>query len=84
MMEDCSNSTVSNVQEAVQAARARGWPALKGGADAARMRLGDGMDLARDASRSLGGFVERQPIVAIAGAFLIGYLTAWMLRKATS
>jgi hypothetical protein len=77
------DSVVSGAQEAVEKAQ-RSWTGLKSRAGAARDRIDDGLDLARDAGKSLSGFVERQPLMAIAAAFLVGYMAAWALRKVSS
>lgn len=83
-MVDGGNSIGSSTQEAAEAAKQRSWPAIKSGAKTAQARLGDGMDLVKGASKSLSGFVEEQPLLAIAGAFVVGYMAAWMLRKISS
>jgi hypothetical protein len=52
--------------------------------DHAQEHLGDGLDYVRELSGSLNDFVVRQPFIAIAGAFVIGYLAARMLRRVSS
>jgi len=61
-----------------------GGSAAKEGFDRAQEYLDDGLDYARKASRTLADFVTRQPLLAIGGAFLIGYLAARMLRRVSS
>jgi hypothetical protein len=66
------------------AALGMGVSAAKEGFDHAQEYLDDGLDYARKASRTLADFVTRQPLLAIGGAFLIGYLAARMLRRVSS
>ena len=84
--------------EAIETATRRGAAALKMGAatardgiraakeglDHAQEHLGDGLDYVRELSGSLNDFVVRQPFIAIAGAFVIGYMAARMLRRVSS
>jgi len=53
-------------------------------ADRARERikngLGDAPELLSSLNAQLGAFVRQQPIVALAGAFLVGYLVARTAR----
>ena len=54
------------------------------GLGCAREHLDDGLDLVRGLAGSVNDFVTRQPLVAIAGAFLIGYVAARILRRVSS
>ncbi|HKD69509.1 MAG TPA: hypothetical protein VKB84_21905 [Candidatus Binataceae bacterium] len=98
MSESLSNSIFGNSGANVEAAAAQGKAALKQGVRAARQgmdaagegiqyaqdHIGDGLDIIKDATNSLSNFVANQPLLAVAGAFLIGYIAARMLRKASS
>jgi hypothetical protein len=54
------------------------------GLECARGHLDDGLDLVRGLADSANDFVARQPLVAVAAAFLIGYVAARMLRRVSS
>jgi hypothetical protein len=98
MTENLSDSIPGNSSWNVGSAAKQGKAALRQGVEAAhkgveaaREGLGqaqdyvnDGVDLLNDAANSLSEFVSRQPLVAVAGAFLIGYMAARLLRKASS
>jgi hypothetical protein len=98
MTEEFNSNIAGAGDEAVETAARRGAAALKMGAatardgiraakeglDHAQEHLGDGLDYVRELSGSLNDFVVRQPFIAIAGAFVIGYLAARMLRRVSS
>jgi hypothetical protein len=98
MTEEFNSNIAADAGEAIETATRRGAAALKMGAatardgiraareglDHAQEHLGDGLDYVREASGSLNDFVVRQPFIAIAGAFVIGYLAARMLRRVSS
>lgn len=44
-------------------------------------RFGDGATAAKQAVGSALGFVQEQPWVAVAGAFVLGYLTAQLVKR---
>ena len=91
MTENLNSIAGSETCQSIEAGIKRGAAALgmgasaaKEGFDHAREYFDDGLDYARGASRTLNNFVARQPLVAIGGAFLIGYLAARMLRSVSS
>jgi hypothetical protein len=51
------------------------------GDGSAREYASKGMDYVNEASEDLSEFVKRQPWVALAGAFAIGYIVARALRR---
>jgi len=51
------------------------------GGDSAREYASKGMDYVSEASEDLSEFVKRQPWVALAGAFAVGYIVARALRR---
>ena len=53
------------------AALKHGMKAARGGLNSAHEHLDDGPDMVRGLAGSLNEFVTRQPLVAVAGAFLI-------------
>ncbi len=52
--------------------------------ECARGHLDDGLDLIRELAGSVNDFVTRQPLAAVAGAFLLGYVAARILRRVSS
>ncbi|SRR5579871_2244593 len=89
-----SNSGVNVGAAAKQGKEAlrQGVDAARRGASAAKETLGqaqdyimhDGLDMLTDLTNSLSDFVARQPLMAVAGAFLIGYMAARVLRRVSS
>ena len=47
----------------------------------ARLYADRGMEVAGDLSTSLSDFVQREPWMAVLGAFVVGYAAAQLLRK---
>ncbi len=88
MTENLNSAVGGEAGQSIEAGVRRGAAALGLGVSAAKDGLGnaqeyldDGLDYARGASRTLTDFVSRQPLLAIGGAFLMGYLAARMLRR---
>lgn len=69
--------------QGVKAAR-EGVRTAREGIEYASEHVNDGVDFAKSMASSLSDFVARQPLVAVAGAFLVGYLAARMLRRVSS
>lgn len=79
----------------IDAARKQGKAFLKQGVDAARQgvsaareglqyaqeHLGDGVDVVKTMANTVSEFVHEQPLIAVAGAFLIGYMAARLMRR---
>ncbi len=98
MTENMRDSILGNSGLNVEAAKRQGKAVFQQGMDAARQgvsaaregmeyaqdHVGDGVDLVKSLANSLSEFVSERPLVAVAGAFLIGYLAARMLRRAPS
>jgi ElaB/YqjD/DUF883 family membrane-anchored ribosome-binding protein len=51
------------------------------GYETAREYADTGIDYVGDLSQRVGEFVKRDPWIAVAGAFVIGYLAAQLLRR---
>ncbi len=97
MTESLTNS-ISNTELNAEAAARQGRAALDQGVKAARQgvaaarqsveyaseHMNDGVDFIRAMAGSLSDYVARQPLMAVAGAFLIGYMAARMLRRVSS
>jgi hypothetical protein len=98
MAENLSNSIFgnsgANFESAAKQGKAafrQGIDAARKGVDAARESMGNpqeyvdrGVNLAGELTETLSDFISRQPLLAVAGAFLIGYMAARMLRKVSS
>ena len=92
------NTTLSNSGDAISKAAERGGAALKQGIDVARGGLesakgaldsaqdqvGDGVDYVIGMMRTVNDMVVRQPLLAVGGAFLIGYIAARLMRRVSS
>jgi hypothetical protein len=88
MTENLNNIVGGEATQSIEAGVRRGAAAIgmgvsaaKDGLDHAQEYLDDGFDYARKAGQTLTDFVTRQPLLAIGGAFLMGYLAARMLRR---
>lgn len=91
MTESLNSAVGGEACQSIQAGVKRGAAALgigvsaaKKGLDNAQEYLDDGLDYARKAGQTLTDLVTRQPLLAIGGAFLVGYLVARMLRQVSS
>lgn len=95
MSENWNNSILSNTgvdvegaarqgKAALNQAARQGMKAAQQGIGYAQDHLGDGVDMVKSVTASLSDFVSNQPLLAVAGAFLIGYIAARMLRRASS
>ena len=98
MTENLNNSILSSTGVDVEAAAKQGKAALnqgiktacqgmkaaQQGIEYAQEHVGDGLDMVKSLTASLSDFVSNQPLVAVAGAFLVGYIAARMLRRASS
>ena len=84
---DAVNKATAMTKESVSAASAAAHEAAHAGSDAmtagyenAREYLSSGLNHAGEMSESVVDFVERQPWVALLGAFVLGYVAAKALR----
>lgn len=85
-MSDTINETISQAGEQVsqtaQALRDAGRQALNSRAvEATRDYVERGRNALSDASDSLSGFVRREPWLALAAAFVVGYVAAQVVRR---
>lgn len=67
--------------EAFGNARKAGRAALEGGYDSMREYGEKSLDYASQAGENMLDFVKREPLLAIAGAFLVGYVAAQVIRR---
>jgi ElaB/YqjD/DUF883 family membrane-anchored ribosome-binding protein len=74
---EAARATSDTIEKAGDAAR----EAIEQGKESAREYVSKGLDYASGVSDELTEFVQRQPWLALAGAFLIGYVAARALRR---
>src|SRR5579871_1407887 len=75
--DEAVGSAAGTARDALGTAR----EAMDAGYDSARQYANKGLNYAGDVSDTLADFVQRQPWVALAGAFVVGYLAAKALRQ---
>ena len=75
------NNLSNTANETLENARDMGREAIDKGYDTARDYVSKGADYAGEVSDTLTDFVQRQPWLALAGAFVIGYVAAKALRQ---
>lgn len=78
---DNLNKAAAAASDTVEDVKNMGREAIEKGYDDTREYVSKGMDYASDVSDGLTDFVQHQPWVALAGAFLIGYVAAKVLRQ---
>lgn len=69
-----ASDTLNNVRKASH-------DALSDTLDSAREYGAKSLDLVGQASEGLLDFVKREPLLAVAGAFLVGYVAAQVIRR---
>ncbi len=61
----------------------QGQEAAREGLKMARDYADSGLDAAAELSENMGEFVKREPLMALAGAFAVGFVVAHILRRLT-
>lgn len=61
----------------------QGQEAAREGLKMARDYADTGLDAAAELSENLGDFVKREPLIALLGAFAVGFVAAHILRRLT-
>jgi len=81
-MEADEKATISSAaKEMASVARGLGQQAVEGGYTTARQYAEESLDYITDISGRLGELVSRDPWIAVAGAFLVGYIAAQFMRR---
>lgn len=83
-MDDLSkaaNKAGMAANDTMEDAKNAGREAIEKGYDTTREYVSKGVDYAGELSDGLSEFVQRQPWVALAGAFVIGYVAAKAFRQ---
>jgi hypothetical protein len=79
--KDAASGMTAAAAHTIEKAKDIGRDAIDKGYEGARDYASKGLDYAGEVSDSLTDFAQRQPWVALAGAFVIGYVAAQALRK---
>jgi len=80
-MKDAGNDMAPAAADTFEKAKGIGRDAIDKGYEGARDYASKGMEYADEVSESVTEFAQRQPWVALAGAFVVGYVAAKALRK---
>jgi hypothetical protein len=80
-MKDAASGMTAAAADTIEKAKDIGRDAVDKGYEGAREYASKGMDYAGEVSESLAEFAQRQPWVALAGAFVVGYVAAQALRR---
>jgi hypothetical protein len=75
------NNLTNAANDTIETAKDMGREAMDKGYESARQYVSKGADYAGELSGSLTDFVQREPWLALAGAFVIGYAAAKVLRQ---
>ncbi len=70
--------------DALHEARRRGRRMMEDSYDTVREYGDRSLEYASELSETLTSFVKRDPLIAVAGAFLVGYIAAHLLRRLSS
>jgi ElaB/YqjD/DUF883 family membrane-anchored ribosome-binding protein len=76
-VRDASDKAGEVLNKAVK----NGQSALENGQEIAREYADPALDYLGDLTERVSGFVKREPWIAIAGAFVVGYVGAHLLRR---
>jgi hypothetical protein len=80
-IKDAANRAAAVASDTIDKAKDIGRDAIDRGYEGARDFTSKGMKYAEEVSETLTDFAKREPWIALAGAFLIGYVTARALRQ---
>lgn len=67
--------------DAFESARKAGREAFENGYESAREYGEKSLEYASQAGEGILDFVKREPLLAVAGAFLVGYVAAQIIRR---
>ena len=81
MADEGLNQHMADLNDSVERAKDMGRRAMEEGYDSVREYTDRGKDYVANMSDNLADFVARDPWIAIAGAFLAGYIVAQMFRR---
>jgi ElaB/YqjD/DUF883 family membrane-anchored ribosome-binding protein len=69
------------IEESLGRAKEYGQRVVEEGSEAVRHYADEGIDYVSEMSDTVSSFVRREPWIAVAGAFVIGYAIAHILRR---
>ena len=81
MANDTVHDASDKASDAINKAADLGASVLEDGYESARVYADKGLDYVGDLTERVSGFVQRDPWIAVAGAFAIGYVAAHLLRR---
>lgn len=81
MVVDTLANSSDRVADVLNKATEIGENAVEKGRESARVLADTGLDYVGDVTERVSGFVKRDPWVAVAGAFVIGYVVAHLFRQ---
>jgi ElaB/YqjD/DUF883 family membrane-anchored ribosome-binding protein len=81
MVIDTVAKASDNASDAINKAAEIGESVLEKGYENARELADTGLDCVGDLTERVSGFVKRDPWIAVAGAFVIGYVAAHLRRR---
>jgi ElaB/YqjD/DUF883 family membrane-anchored ribosome-binding protein len=81
MVSDTVANASNNASDIVNKATEIGQSAMEKGYESARELADTGLDYVGDLTERVSGFVKRDPWIAVAGAFVIGYVAAHLFRR---
>jgi len=79
-----ANADIAAAREGIEQVGATGRRLLNEGTRTAREFGEKSMDYAGELTNGLADFVRKQPLIAVAGAFMVGYLAARLLRNVSA
>lgn len=82
-IEKAADSGTAAVKQGVNAAL-NGLDTAKGALNQAQDHVNEGVDYVMEMIRGVNDLVTRQPLLAVGGAFLIGYVAARLMRRVSS
>lgn len=80
-MENATKDAATLESNTIEKAKEINGEALEKGYQNAREYVSKGLDYAGEVSDGMAEFVQRQPWLALAGAFVIGYVAAKALKQ---
>jgi hypothetical protein len=80
-MKDAANGMATAAADTLEKAKDIGRDTIDKGYEGAREYASKGLDYAGEVSEGLAEFAQRQPWLALAGAFVVGYAAAQALRR---
>jgi hypothetical protein len=81
MQETKTNGMTAAASDTIDTVKEAGRDAIEKGYEGARDYAAAGYSYAEEASDGLIEFAKKQPLIALAGAFVFGYFVAAALRK---